>query len=158
VETSKEKRYSCAALVVPRLIPYRAEHLLAFSNRDTAAKEEVMMAVYKERWGPSYTAVMGDEILGCGGCVILWSGVGMLWMVLSESMARYKIWFHRVVSRALEDVIRSYKLHRVEVVIYADNKRNQKWIESLGFRREGGKAVAYTTDKRDVIRYERVKL
>ena len=142
----------------PQIIPYRAEHLLVFQNRDTQRKEELLLAVNKEKWGPAYTAVAGDEILGCAGIVLLWSGVGTVWANISESMGKYKIWFHRTVSRILDDVIRGYDLHRVESVALADNYRNQNWLMSLGFRPEGGRAIAYTSDKQDMIRFERVKL
>ncbi len=144
--------------MIPQIIPYRAEHLLVFQNRDTQRKEELLLAVNKEKWGPAYTAVAGDEILGCAGVAILWTGVGAAWVNISESMGAYKIWFHRTVSRMLADVIRGYDLHRVEAVALADNERNQKWFKSLGFRPEGGKAIAYTSDKQDIIRFERVRL
>lgn len=142
----------------PRIIPFRAEHLVAFQNRDTPVREELMLAIQKERGGPAYTGVAGEVILGCAGVIILWSGVGAAWMVLSDTAALYRIWLTRTVRRAMADVMRAYGLHRLEALVIADSERNQKWIEALGFRPEGGTAHAYTQDRQDAVRYELVRL
>lgn len=142
----------------PRLIPFRAEHLLAFSNRDTPVQEEIALSIKKERGGPAYTGIAGEMILGCAGVVIMWQGVGAVWMSLSDTVGLYKIWFHRICRRALADIMRAYDLHRIEAVVRSDNERNRKWIEALGFKPEGGTAHAYTQDRQDAVRYELVRL
>lgn len=149
----------------PKLIPFRAEHLLYFQNRDTPEPEEIRLAIEKERGGPAYTAIVvrpgspqaGETILGCAGVVIVWSGMGSAWMTLSEAAALYRVWMTRTVRRCLADIMRAYDLHRLEAVIRADNERNRRWIEALGFRPEGGIARAYTPDRKDVVRYELIQ-
>lgn len=136
------------------MIPFRAEHLIGFSNRDTAVREEIRLAIWKEQAGPAYTALAGDTILGCAGVILLHRGVGAIWMTLSEAIAAYTIWFHRTCRRVLADVMRAYSLHRLEANALAENERNQRWLEAMGFRSEGGLAHAYTPDRKDIIRYE----
>lgn len=142
---------------VPKLIPYRAEHLLAFETRDVVTKEEIEWSVKKERWGPAFTAVDGDRILGSAGLILMWPGVGTPWMNLSEDIFKYRLWLHRTVKHFLSDYKRIYNLHRLEAVIIAGDKRNMDWIEALGFKPEPGTAHSYTTDKEDAVRYEWVR-
>lgn len=125
-----------------------------FQNRDTPEPEEIRLAIEKERGGPAYTGIAGEVILGCAGVVIVWQGMGSVWMTLSEEAALYRIWMTRTVKRCLADIMRAYDLHRLEAVVRADNERNQRWIEALGFAREGGTARAYTQDRQDAVRYE----
>ena len=67
----------------PILIPFAAEHLLAFVNRDSVTREDWRLAVEKERRGPAYTGIVGEIILGSAGIILMWPGVGAAWMVLS---------------------------------------------------------------------------
>ena len=143
--------------MTPQLIPFRAEHMLALANRDTPVREELMLAIKKEREGPAYTAVLGETVIGCAGVILMWHGMGVVWMTLSETAALYRIWLTRTARRALADIMRAHGLHRLEAVVRADNERNSKWIEAMGFKPEGGIAHAYTEDRQDVIRYELVR-
>lgn len=140
----------------PELIPFRAEHMMMFVDR-AQSREQLWIAVQKERRGPAYTAVVNGIILGCAGVVIVWPGVGAAWSVYSEDIGKYGIWMTRTTRRILEDICRIYKLHRLEtMVIGVDNKRNKRWVELLGFTPENGVATAYTSDRKDATRYERI--
>lgn len=140
----------------PVLVPFRAEHLLGFLDRDTGIRQELRFAMEKERRGPAFTATVDGRVIGCAGVMILWPGVGMAWVVLADEAAAYRIWLTRTVRAILSDIIRSLGLHRVEAVVLADSPRNLRWIRALGFRPENDIAQAYTHDQRDVVRFERV--
>jgi hypothetical protein len=60
--------------------------MLTFVNRDTDVMQEMRFAVEKERGGPAFTAMVGDKIIGCGGIVVMWSGVGMAWVAVSKDI------------------------------------------------------------------------
>lgn len=145
-------------MIEPRLIPFRAEHLLAFSNRDTPVREEIALAIKKEQGGPAFTGLAGETIFGCGGVVIMWAGVGAAWITLSEAAAVYRIWMTRMVKRIMRDIMRAHGLHRLEATVREDSTINKRWIEALGFRPEGGIAHAYTQDRQDATRYEFLRL
>lgn len=140
----------------PVLIPFRAEHLTGLLNRDGGLREPWSLAIEKQH-GPAMTGILSETILGCAGVVLPWPGVGLAWMVLGEQVGEHGIWMTRMVRRFLDDVIRCHNLHRIEAVVLADNYRNQRWIERLGFTRENGCARAYTQNQRDAIRYEWVR-
>ena len=141
----------------PTLVPFEAKHVTMMQNRDNAVDEPWSLALEKQLAGPAFTAIVGGQVLGCAGLILPWPGIGLAWMELSDHADHYRLWLTKVTRRVLSDVVRVYRLHRVEVVVLADSPRNQRWIEALGFTQENGRARAYSTDRRDVIRYERVK-
>lgn len=141
----------------PRLVPFQARHLSTLVNRDTAQLDPWTLAIEKQNGGLAMTGVCDERVLGCAGLILPWPGVGLAWMVLGEEIASHGLWMTKMVRRFLDDAIRSHHLHRLEAVVLADNNRNQRWIERLGFTRENGCARAYTPDQRDAIRYEWVR-
>ena len=141
----------------PILVPFKADHLATLVNRDTAQRDPWTLAVEKQQSGPAMTGMLDDLVLGCAGVILPWPGMGLAWMVLGEKVGNHGIWMTKMVRRFLDDVIRCHSLHRLEAVVLADNERNQRWIERLGFTRENGCARAYTQDQRDAIRYEWVR-
>jgi hypothetical protein len=140
----------------PILVPFKAWHLMSIMNRDGHSFLEWQHALDKEHLGPSYTAMIGDLIIGCAGVMLMWQGVGTCWVVLTKEAERYPVWFTRTIKRNLEDIIRAFKIHRLEAAVFADNKRNRKWIRTLGFKREARVVRGYTSTKQDIIRYERI--
>jgi len=141
----------------PMLVPFEAKHVMMMQNRDSAIDEPWSLALEKQLAGPAFTAIVDGKVLGCAGLLLPWPGIGLAWMELSEEIGTHGRWLTLVTRRGLADLIRVYSLHRVEVVVLADSPRNQQWIEAIGFTRENGRARAYSSDRRDVIRYEWVK-
>ena len=137
----------------PTLIPFKVEHLLALQGTE---HEEFWILIQKEK-NPSFTAVVDDQILGCGGVIVSAPGVGVAWACFSELINQHKVWTTKTVRRILQDIIMFRNLHRVESAVFATNYKNHKWIEMLGFNRENGCARFYTPDKQDAVRYELVR-
>ena len=144
-------------MATPMLVPFLAEHVVAIQGRDGGAREPWAVSLDKERRGPAYTLLLEGRVVVCAGVMLLWPGVGTVWANVSGEFPRVKVWATRTIRRMLADVIRAYGLHRLESVALADNERNQRYMEFLGFEREDGKARAYTPDKRDVVRYQLVR-
>lgn len=139
---------------MPILVPFKAPHLVALQPRDEVGPDGWAQARQKETMGPAFTLLDGDRILGCAGVVIAWPGVGLGWVVLTEEIRPYGLWLTRHVRCILRDIMRAYRLHRVEAAILCGNERNLRWAEAFGFRPEGGIARAYTSDRRDAVRYQ----
>lgn len=140
----------------PYLVPFEVSHLLTFVHRDDDYSESVVSALDKKHNGPAFTAIYDDRILGCAGIQLMWPGFGLAWAVFSKELFDFPIWATRVVRGVLCDTIRTFHLHRVEMVVLTDNDANKRWAAALGFSPENGCARSYTVDKRDVIRYELV--
>jgi len=139
----------------PRLVPYRAEHLLLFYHRDASNySDNVRFSVDKERQGPAFTAVYEDAVLGCAGVQIAWPGHGVAWSVFSPEILKWPVWLTRTCRNALRDIIRSHNLRRVEMVAIAEDDNAIKWAYALGFVVENGRAHRYTHSGEDVVRFE----
>lgn len=126
--------------------------MLTFVNRDTDILQEMRFATAKEYGGPAFTGIVDDKVIGCGGIILMWPGVGSAWVAVSKDIEPYKVWMTRTIRGALRDIVRVFHLHRVEAVVLADS--NNRWIQSIGFKPEHHVARGYTQDKRDVVRFE----
>jgi hypothetical protein len=104
--------------------------------------------------GPSYTGIIDGEVAICAGVVILWPGVGEAWIAAAPLVYQYPLFLHRNVTRMLDRIIAEYNLHRVQAIVTHDFVRGQRWIERIGFKREG-MLTQYLPDKTDCIRYAR---
>lgn len=133
----------------PYIVPFKAEHMLAFVDRDTDILQEMRFATQKEQGGPAFTAMLDNKILGCAGIILLWPGVGQAWVSFGKEIEGYGVWMSRMVKAILRDSIRTFQLHRIEAVVLSDNTRNIKWIKAVGFSREDRFAYKYTQDKQD---------
>lgn len=143
--------------MTPTLRAFRAEDLLAIVNRDG---EQVPHEIIQRQAvaGTSFTACIDDRPIGCAGLVVVWPGVAITWMVLSEEACRYGIWLTRTVRTFLRTMQRVHDLHRIEALALQNSNCNQRWLELLGFsREENGLARALLQDRRNLIRYELVK-
>lgn len=140
-----------------RLVPFKAQHMLLFSNRDNVI-QDIILHEQKEHLGPAFTGFTNEgKIVGCAGIMIMWPGVGIAWCAFAEDIREHGLWMTGMVKRVMQDVIRNHNLHRLEAVVLSDNMRNVKWIEALGFtREENSVARKYTQDRKDVYRYEYV--
>ena len=87
--------------------------------------------------GPSYTGMIHGDVVGCAGVFIHWSGMGEAWVLSSPLVERFKLSFHRAVKQTLDMIQDNLKLHRIQCVVHAEYTRSQKWVERLGFKKEG---------------------
>ena len=88
--------------------------------------------------GPSFSAFDADEqLVGCGGIGIYWSGVGEAWLILSCLVRDHSLSLHRICSRWLVSIVKTEHLHRVQAVVPVGHKRARQWILRLGFQYEG---------------------
>lgn len=141
----------------PTIRAFHAHDAARICNRDGVQAVPALM-IEQSTKGPAFTAEVDGEVLGCGGVVVLWPGVGACWMTLAEDIGKHGLWLCKVTIEFLDKATRDLTLHRLEAMALHECVRNQKWLELCGFRREEtGIARAYLADKRDAVRYERVE-
>ena len=63
--------------------------------------------------------------------------MGEAWVLSSPLVERFKLSFHKAVKQTLDAIQKNLKLHRIQCMVHADYTRSQKWVERLGFKREG---------------------
>ena len=88
--------------------------------------------------GPAYTGRYKDRIVFCAGIRILWSGVGEVWSIGDRIYAkRYaKEMFYYQDSLLAQEVI-NRPFHRLQAHVLKKWKGACKYMERLGFHREG---------------------
>lgn len=104
--------------------------------------------------GPAYTLFNGQPI-ACGGIILLWKGVGEGWAITSPSVERHQIVFARTIWKYLESIIKEHKLERVQTIVDAEHKMSQKWVERMGFHKEG--LMSKYIGGRDFYRYALIR-
>ena len=144
-----------------QIIPFEVAHLDDLQARRFEAQEIQSLGDYRERagvhrqLGPAWTGIIDGQVMGCCGLIVLWQGVAEPWMVSTGLCARYALSFHRAIKKGLDQVIQDLRLRRVQVAIHKDHVISHKWVERLGFKREGA-MPAYGPDGSDYVRFGRV--
>ena len=141
----------------PTLVLFHVAHVQGLVDRDGAGSSLTAL-IAEHHNGPAVTGMVDGRVIGCAGLALQWPGMATAWMLLSPEIGEHGIWMTRMTRRMLRDWTRAYDLHRVEAVSLQSSRRNQEWLEALGFARErDGIARAYTPDRRDMARYELVE-
>jgi hypothetical protein len=154
----------------PFLIPFRARHisfvnlrpldqkvLLSVPNIDSTRELEAY-----EKSGRCWTAIIDNppqgipKILGMGGVVQTWQGVAVAWLLTACEIEQHKIFFHKTIIAMLGKAIKELSLHRIDVTVLAEHTTSQKWLERLGFKREG-LMQGFDSQGNDYYRYALIK-
>jgi RimJ/RimL family protein N-acetyltransferase len=101
----------------------------------------------------AYTAFAPDgEPLACAGLMDIWPGRAMVWSFISENAGRHMVG----VTRAVRQFLDLKAPRRIEAYVDADFPAGHRWIEMLGFTREGY-LHAFRPDGGDQILYSKVR-
>ena len=103
--------------------------------------------------GEAYTLLHDGRIIACMGVVELWAGRGMAWALLAGDIGRAMISVHRIVRRFLWE---ECALRRVEAYVDAGFSAGHRWVEQLGFEREG-MMRAFAQHGGDMVMWARVR-
>ena len=118
------------------LFSFMTWHLDTMDIRSQKSEIERRRAAFDAIEGTeSYTLCADNLVIGCGGIVPLWEGVGEIWMVSSIHIERYKIEAIKQILTFLKSVGASF--HRLQATVDTEDKRAVRFIEWLGFEREG---------------------
>lgn len=104
----------------------------------------------------TYTGLVDDKIVGVGGVVIFWEGVGEGWIMLRKDVLDFKISMYKCVQRMMDLVVKHHQLKRLQVVVRTDFPQAKKMVEALGFKQEG-LMTKYCPDKTDAWLYARIE-
>jgi RimJ/RimL family protein N-acetyltransferase len=102
--------------------------------------------------GWAKTALFEDKIMGIGGVIMHWPGVGEGWFALSKHAGEYKQAMVLCVIEVMDAAIAELKLHRLEAIVRVDFTECEKLLKKCGFVCEG-RMRQYTQDKIDAYLY-----
>ena len=105
--------------------------------------------------GPAWSALHGDQVLGCGGVSLIWPGRARCWCVLTNQIPQH-CWVsvHRHVLRLL-DQTPALGVRRLEADTALGFGSGSRWLRMLGFEDEGV-SRAFGPDGADFRRFARV--
>jgi hypothetical protein len=102
--------------------------------------------------GPCFTGMDGDEIVGCSGVVKQWDNRATAWALLSGNAGKNFASIHKAVKRFLD----ATDFRRIEAYADADFDAGNRWLQMLGFEREGYMRQ-FSPIGKDAILYARIK-
>ena len=141
----------------PTVRLFQPDDAACLVNRD-GMQVDAAQLIRQASLGEAWTACIEDRPIAAAGIIVLWPGVGVVWMTLTDDMAHYGIWLTRTTKAFLDEITIRHRLHRIEAVALEASPRNQRWLDALGFTSErDGVARQYLHDQRSVIRYERIR-
>lgn len=105
--------------------------------------------------GPSYTMVNSEHVIASGGILPLWKGVGEAWVVSSDLVPKHYMAFVRTVVGQLNKITKDMSLDRVQTTVNVEHAVSIKWVEWMGFEREG--LMRKFIGGQDYYRYARVR-
>lgn len=115
-----------------RVTPFRREHL---PDADPAWLDVA------ESCGPSLSGMDGEDVLFCIGLTVVKDGVAEAWIVIPDRSRTGSLPVARFIFRSscywLRYFMKDLNLRRVAAWVRCDNPAHVKWIEALGFSREG---------------------
>jgi len=114
----------------PEMVSIIQAQRAQLATGQTMSREQVAAAIDA---GVSLACVQGARILAFGGIAEQWPGRGILWGLLTDSIGATFTPVHRIVRRALDTTA----LKRVEAHVDVNHAEAVRWIELLGFTREG---------------------
>lgn len=145
--------------------PFKAEDMMSIVDDEikefdlSALKDRngvKALAEDREANGQSLTAVVDDEIIGCGGIVPVCPGVGEVWTLFSYKLDKHPVKAYEVIRDGLKKLIEDNNLHRIEAWGRLDFPQAHTLFKHLGFLVEG-KARKRTPNKVDCILYSIVR-
>jgi hypothetical protein len=89
------------------------------------------------RGGPAYTCVNKENILFCAGIVLIMPGVGEAWSYCDVSVKKHPFDVLHYQKKYLLKEMDRLELHRVQAHCLTSWKTAYKYLEKIGFQREG---------------------
>lgn len=140
------------------VVPFELEHLGLIELRSIENRRYEYMKKCRDTYlkGPAYSVFDGDSLVFCGGVVIQWDGVGECWLICNNTIKKYmrEVCFYS--DNYLERIIIDSHLHRVQATVPARWSKGLRFLERLGFYREG-LLRKYSADKEDYYMYSRIR-
>jgi hypothetical protein len=143
-----------------RIIPFESHHVEMMELREPdrlslAGMQDRKIKVDKDS-GEAWTGMVDEGVVACGGIIFLWPGVGWAWLLTGTLIRTNAISFHKAAIEKLKEMEDKYNLHRIQCSVNADYVASRKWLEKLGFTKEG-LMKKYDTRERDYYMYARVR-
>lgn len=143
-----------------RLIDFQADHaeeLFTKSSTLVAADAKYTLRHWlesAEKKDRAFTLIDNGHLVVAGGIRQIWDGLGEAWMIPSDRIPKYKIKMIKTLRSHIDLITEEDGLRRLQATVRDDFDIAKKFIEFLGFKREG-LMKNYGPDGTDHIMYSR---
>lgn len=110
--------------------------------------------LYKSPACHTVSLVLDGRVEGVLGLTLFWEGNADCWTMLSKKACQHPITLHRLAMRIMGAYTENLKLRRLSAGTPIDQPEGSRWLETLGFKREGV-MVKYGPDGKDWVLYAR---
>jgi hypothetical protein len=108
-----------------------------------------------ENGGPAYTLMIDGQIVCCAGVVLMEWNRGEAWTLVSSLFYKYPKTSFKAIKVKLDEIAREKNLRRVQSVISSNSEWGERWMEHLGFQKEGT-LRAYGPSGGDFVMFSRI--
>lgn len=142
-----------------RIVAFRPEHVRALELQDaqqyfSGLVSGVEYGLALAQTGHAFTAMDGDRVIGCSGCVECWDNRAMAWALISKDAGRHMVGIHKAVAGFLAGA----KWRRIEATVDVGFEAGMRWMAMLGFKQETPEPMrGYRPDGGDCYLFSRVK-
>lgn len=132
----------------------KAAHVLCMKDLLPIHSGEITeeLAESLERIG-GFACIEDGEVLGVGGIMPKWDGVGLAWAWLTRKWTRHA----KVITIAIDDHLSKSEFHRIEAGVKVGYDKGARWMKHLGFEMETPVARMWGPDKGDYSLYVRLR-
>ena len=123
-------------------IPFEAGHaedLIGQAKLNEAEKKFLLdrhlYSIAADGHGVSFVA--NGHLLGAGGIIPIWDGLGEAWVLPGNLIHRHRKTFVRLVRDGIDRMNAEHQFRRIQATARADAASAQRFLEFLGFEREG---------------------
>jgi RimJ/RimL family protein N-acetyltransferase len=126
-------------MTTPECREFLPEDLLALSVDEHVKEQRVnndvlAWGMVHKKAGMAETFTVDGKPVACGGFHFLWKGTAEMWLSMGCDCKPGVV---LAVKRKVGEWIRDYSLDRVQAITPASWKKGQRFLEWLGFEREG---------------------
>lgn len=125
------------------IVPFEPRHLRRVRPQPAQAE----LALYRD-WladrldayalrGCAFTGLVAGRVAACAGVRPLWPGVGEAWAVFSLEALDRRFALFRATARGLATIENRQGLRRVQATCHENHPEAARFLQALGFRREG---------------------
>lgn len=127
--------------MIRSIVPFQAWHLAWLKESglaeggDFEVGREIVQGLERQN---SWTAVVDDEPIACGGTVLIWPGRNSAWAYLNVKSAQHMLFLTRCA-----EIVLAKAQGRIEMTVRIDFDAGHRWARMLGFHIETPYLVAY---------------
>lgn len=138
------------------IVPFDPSHMETLDLQDA---QQIMLTWWTPEYaralknsGQAFSGILNGQTIFCAGVARQWDNRGAAWSMIGRDAGAHFVQIHRAVRRFLD----LCDIRRIEAYVDADFAEGHRWMQMLGFEREG-RMRAFLPLGNDCDLYARVK-